>query len=880
MSDLHLSRYSFGIPGKVTDENTLLKFYKLDSLDATSWHESTPNSVMDSDRLVQEGDESFDPLGIYQTYDQAFKQQEEREAYVNDPSLVFKSPKFDSRKYLSLVHKSTHYQDLILGRNYLQGEMSEREKSLRVLVKNNFDAFVSAKNTVDGKVFKGSITFLSDLYQELLSNNVKESTGYGTESYENALNDAFEQAQIVFGPIIERTNRTEKIRSTLNVVERYKFFFNLPTSMLDYIKTSNYDLAVHDYKKGKHLMKSASTGASAGGPLHRLFEKVWIPVQDSILKVQESIFSKLDNPWIDMDLQAKYINYLLQLDCTKDPLIFYLKNQHKWVIEFVDRSFTEHIDTLIAQTTLNNSVGNAFGKYDLEHHKQEEIILLRRAQEIQALLKIQSTDFFQTTIDKLPNAFIWKQTHAFIKILSELIGKTIPELYKFLNQFKKDELYKKLFPDNKYEAFWLQMTEEIVALLMITISKVFYPDPVALPQKSDRSPHFGIITAINEKTLLPLPDDSNCLLVGHYASMIIQELSVAFVEIAHINAPKHINKLILQLFSRTRVDFSAFFCDSWIQDSKCVFLIDIESKARKSKSCQMFYDYQLRSITILKLIIKASKLVLPNLMAEDDPVILESGIPCLIDSTLSFLDGLNFMAFFQRKTETKDDLPDKLDKLVLALNNVSITKEHSQKIITEFESAVGLNKKLNLIQIKSAIKILEEKLFDAYILKQIANIRETLQQGILFSDFNWETKEKPTNIRPFIYEILMSLVVVHAESSKVSDVLMKRILAKLLELIAQELLICFRNIERLSKEGALQATLEVEFIELILQPFSTSKTSDLFKIIYSAIHSGQYSKGEPPFQNMDPSELKELETLVAKARYTTRIQFACFTYTG
>lgn len=35
---------------------------------------------------------------------------------------------------------------------------------------------------------------------------------------------------------MERTSRSEKIRTTLNIVERYKFFFNLPSSMLEYIK--------------------------------------------------------------------------------------------------------------------------------------------------------------------------------------------------------------------------------------------------------------------------------------------------------------------------------------------------------------------------------------------------------------------------------------------------------------------------------------------------------------------------------------------------------------------------------------------------------------------------------------------------------------------
>lgn len=44
------------------------------------------------------------------------------------------------------------------------------------------------------------------------------------------------QAEKIYGPIIERRGKAEKVRTTLNILERYKFFFSLPSGLLESIK--------------------------------------------------------------------------------------------------------------------------------------------------------------------------------------------------------------------------------------------------------------------------------------------------------------------------------------------------------------------------------------------------------------------------------------------------------------------------------------------------------------------------------------------------------------------------------------------------------------------------------------------------------------------
>lgn len=44
------------------------------------------------------------------------------------------------------------------------------------------------------------------------------------------------RAEQVYGPVVERRNRVDKVRSTLYILQRYRFLFNLPSSLLESIK--------------------------------------------------------------------------------------------------------------------------------------------------------------------------------------------------------------------------------------------------------------------------------------------------------------------------------------------------------------------------------------------------------------------------------------------------------------------------------------------------------------------------------------------------------------------------------------------------------------------------------------------------------------------
>jgi len=70
-----------------------------------------------------------------------------------DPSMrdkvIYSSPNFDPKVFLSWVHKDTSAADLEAGALTLKTDLKGRTQQKKQLVKENFDCFVSCKTTID-----------------------------------------------------------------------------------------------------------------------------------------------------------------------------------------------------------------------------------------------------------------------------------------------------------------------------------------------------------------------------------------------------------------------------------------------------------------------------------------------------------------------------------------------------------------------------------------------------------------------------------------------------------------------------------------------------------------------------------------------------------
>jgi len=67
--------------------------------------------------------------------------------------VVYHSEKFEPRFFLARIHQRTSARDLDAAGDALKRDLQSRKEQLKKLVKENFDCFISCKNTIDGNGF-------------------------------------------------------------------------------------------------------------------------------------------------------------------------------------------------------------------------------------------------------------------------------------------------------------------------------------------------------------------------------------------------------------------------------------------------------------------------------------------------------------------------------------------------------------------------------------------------------------------------------------------------------------------------------------------------------------------------------------------------------
>lgn len=89
--------------------------------------------------------------------------------------MMITNKKFQPRQFLLQVHKHTAYNDLVAGEERLRRDVDQRAEALKNLVHQNFDRFVSAKNTID------------HVYEEMKSKQLNQQQDYGTIDIQRSL---------------------------------------------------------------------------------------------------------------------------------------------------------------------------------------------------------------------------------------------------------------------------------------------------------------------------------------------------------------------------------------------------------------------------------------------------------------------------------------------------------------------------------------------------------------------------------------------------------------------------------------------------------------------------------------------------------------------
>lgn len=212
-------------------------------------------------------------------------------------------------------------------------------------------------------------------------------------------------------------------------------------------------------------------------------------------------------------------------------------------------------------------------------------------------------------------------------------------------------------------------------------------------------------------------------------------------------------------------------------------------------------------------------------------------------------------------------------RMLVTLSNLqALRSQVVPSLNTQFENAFSVKLTDESKTIRDVLGQIDARLFQSYTRSPLELLRTTIRNGIATRDWAATSGDKPGEANPYVYEILLTLVLIHSQVSTTAPALASQVLSYLLEQTTRELLEAFRSHERFTLAGLMQATLDVEFIAQTLSQYTTDRASQLQSEIYQELDARTDNDARARLQ----SELPEMRSVLKRLREASKSEFACF----
>ncbi|XP_062858410.1 exocyst complex component 2 [Trichomycterus rosablanca] len=779
-----------------------------------------------------------DPLGI--ETDKGKVPLKDLESLFPGMSGDFTTENFSATWYLIENHSTTSFEQLRSAVGNLKKQASKKDEGSLACVKGGLSTFFEAQDA------------LAAIHQKLESDGTEKVEGSMTQRLENVLNRASNTADTLFQEVLGRKDKADSTRNALNVLQRFKFLFNLPLNIERNIQKGDYDVVINDYEKAKSLFGKTEVP---------VFKKVYAEVETRISALRNLLLDKLLEMPSTLHDQRRYIRYLSDLNASGDPAWQCIVAQHKWILQLMQNCKEDFIKE------------QRVGGRALDFNEEPRSAALSRISHTASLKRGSS---FQT-----PREDSWQykspQQVRFVEKLSDVVISQLPNFWKlwisyvngslFIETGEKSGQVEKLKKtarqrQNDFRGMIEEVTRHLVQLVRGALL------PASLSENERR-----IYGGWNMKTPLN----------GVWLTQVIHTVRISHEALSALEIPNDLLQVIQDLLVELRMHCLLVTLQYTAEDVKRLpekedWIVDnkgITSLPARFEQCMVQMLQSLKEPMDCK---PGEVNVFQLDLAQDQACaqcveIIKVFINCLeqlsiktdrdVDSSHSSVD-MGSPDVFGSVHEHFGSSPER--RLLIILSNCQYLEKHTFLNLAEHLEKHGFTtaEKITRVSIE-AVRRLDERLFETYIEKKSDPIVGSLEPGIYAGYFDWKDCLRPTGVRSYLKEALVSIISVHAEVFTISKDLVPRVLSRIVESVAEEMSRLMQCAQSFSRNGALQARLEVCALRDAVACFLTSESQSSFK---------QALEDLPQLQS--GADKKLLEELLNTFKSSMHFQLTCF----
>ncbi|KAG8442453.1 hypothetical protein GDO86_011297 [Hymenochirus boettgeri] len=781
------------------------------------------------------------PLGI--EIDKLKIQNQEIEPLFPGMSGDFNSEKFSATWYLIANHSTASFEQLKVAANNLRKQASKKNEGNVAYVKGGLSTFFEAQDA------------LAAIHQKLEVDGTEKVEGSMTQKLEKVLKSASTTADTLFQEVLGRKDKADSTRNALNVLQRFKFLFNLPLNIEKNILKGDYDIVINDYEKAKSLFGKTEV---------QVFKKVYAEVETRIEALRSLLLDKLLETPSTLHDQKRYIRYLSDLHAPGDPAWQCIGAQHKWIVQLMHSCKEGYVKELKGIPLLQSPL--------LEMDSDGRPSPLGRLSQNASLQRGSSfqsgrndtwrckTPHQVTFVDKLTKVVVGQLPNFWKLWISYVNGSLFSETAEKSGQIEKSKKNARQRQND-----FKKMIQEIMQSLVKLIRGALLPFSL----EEGELKHYGGWESKSE-------------LSGPWLAHVVQTVRLTNESFTALEIPNDMLQTIQDLILDLRL---------------CCVIVTLQHTTEEVKRLADKEDWVVDNEGLTSLPSQFEQCVIQSLQSLKGVLDCKPGeasifqqqkiqddVCCLcINIIQGFIDSLEYLS---TKSSNADTMHISLDvsspdlfgsiheditispekRLLIVLSNCSYIERHTLLNIAEhFEKHSFQGVKKITRASTDSLKDLDSRLFETYIEIKADPIVGSLEPGIYAGYFDWKDCQTPTGVRNYLKEALVNIIAVHAEVFAVSKELVPRVMARIVEAVGDELCRLMHCVSSFSRNGALQARLELYALRDAIAVYLTNESKSSFKQAVEALP--QLPSG---------SDKKLLEELLNEFKSSMHLQLTCF----